>query len=340
MTIIKSFFLRFSGRIIHPVCASFVLAFSLVACNEEEPDLVHEAQINQWQYIDGTHGLASDYINTVFEDSKGNFWIGTDRGLSVIRDNMITTYTGADGLLDNNVYAVCEDKNGDIWVGTRRGVNIMVDDQWLYFNYFFNVPVFDLLNLTNEQGMLIATGGYGTFRFNYETSGFQLFERVEDCEGCNRINSLFQAKDESIWVASFRGARRIRGNFVTRFDRNDGLAGNIATNITEDSWGNIWVGTVEGKTLSKINGNSVSQVVFNNGADQNFIFCIQEDNDGKMWVGTVENGLFHFDGAIMKQVYEGPPDTTITTLFKDSRGNLWVGTSDAGLAVYIINPIP
>ena len=105
------------------------------------------------------------------------------------------------------------------------------------------------------------------------------------------------------------------------------------------TWGNIWVGTVEGKTISKISGNSVSQVSFNNGASQNFIFGIQEDNDGKLWVGTVANGLFYYDGAIMKQIYQGPPDNTITTLRKDSRGNLWIGTSEGGLARYITNPL-
>src|SRR5690606_28472331 len=133
---------------------------------------------------------------------------------------------------------------------------------------------------------------------------------------------------ESVWVASFGGARRIRGTFVTQFDERNGLPDNVTTTIAEDSWGNIWIGTFEGKTISRIEGNNVSQVSFNNGADQNFIFGILEDNSGGLWVGTVANGLFHYDGAIMRLVPDGPPDNTITALYKDRDGNIWIGTSE------------
>ncbi len=312
-----------------------ILIISVLAygCNEDEPGLVHSSRVGQWQYLTEKHGLASNHVNTVFEDSKGDFWIGTTRGLSLLRDNQFVNYNMINGLLDNSVFAISEDNEGNIWVGTRRGINILVDGQWQYFSYFYNAAVFGLVNMQNQGGMLIATGGYGLYHYNYEEPGFSRFEYIQNCDACNSLNSVFQASDESIWVASFAGVRRLRGSFVTRFDKSDGLPGNIATTISEDTWGNIWVGTAEGRTISKIAGNSVSQVNFNNGAEQNFIFGIQEDNNGNMWIGTVGNGLFHYDGAIMKQMYEGPPGTTVTTLFKDSRGNIWMGTSEEFIAI-------
>ena len=311
----------------------------ILSCNEEEPEIIYESEINQWQYLTHQHGMVSDFVNTIFEDSKGNFWIGTNRGISVLSGNQLTNYTVAHGLLDNNVYAIAEDRDGKIWVGTPRGLNILSGERWQYVGYFYGAPIYSLLDLQNDGGILIGTGGYGIYRFEYETNEFTLYNYIDDCEGCNSINSLFQSKDESVWIASFEGARRLRGNYITKFDVEDGLSGNIATTISEDSWGNIWIGTVEGKTISKISGNTVSQVTFNNGSDQNFIFGIQEDNDGLLWVGTVGNGLFRYDGAIMKQVPEGPANT-ITAMLKDTRGNLWIGTSDGGVAIYITNPNP
>ena len=314
-----------------------LLAFT--SCNEEVDGLIKESDINKWQYFTTAHGLPSDYINAIFEDSKGNFWIGTDMGISVFNGENFTNYNTNDGLLDNNVYAISEDKDGDIWVGTARGLNVLLDGQWLYFTYFYDVGVYSLLDMADDEGLLIGTGGYGIFRYSYTENSFLQFDFTDNCQGCNSVNSLFQASDESIWVGTFAGARKIKGTKITQYDAGDGLAGNIATTISEDSWGNIWIGTVEGKTISKISGNSISQVSFNNGANQNFIFGIQEDNDGKLWVGTVANGLFHYDGAIMKQIYQGPPDNTITTLRKDSRGNLWIGTSEGGVARYITNSV-
>lgn len=316
---------------------ALLLIFSL-SCNEIEPDLLHENQVNRWRFVTERNGLGADYVNTVFEDSRGGMWVGTMGGVSFITAEGVMSYSVADGLLDNAVFAISEDREGNIWVGTRRGVNIFSDGDWFYFGFFYGAPVFALLHLRDDQGMLVGTGGYGIFRYNYETPGFSLFSAIDKCEACNSINAMIQSREGALWVATYDGARRLRGNFVTQFDETDGLAGTIATTIAEDSWGNIWVGTVEGRTISKIYGNSVSQVSFHNGAEQNFIFGIQEDDDGNLWVGTVDNGLFHFDGAIMRRVENGPTGNTITALFKDSMGNIWVGTSDQGLAIYMTNP--
>jgi len=331
-----------SPRRLSPWKRHFALAFLAVflfsACNDEEPGLVYESQINRWQSISERHGLSSNYVNTIFEDSKGNIWVGTDWGLSVLSGKEFVNYSVADGLLDNNVFAISEDKDGRIWAGTDRGINILVDDRWLYFGFFYGVPVYGLVNLKKDIGMLVGTGGFGVYRYNYDDEEFGLYSYVEGCNGCNSINSIFQAKDETVWIGSFAGARKIRGTFITQFDETDGLSGRIATTIAEDSWGNIWVGTFEGKTISKISGNTITQVTFNNGANRNFIFGILEDNKGNLWVGTVDNGLFHYDGAIMKAVEDGPTEKTITAMMKDSHGNLWIGTSEAGIALYITNP--
>ncbi len=322
--------------VIYALCT--VLCVISWSCNEEVEGLVHESQIGKWEYISERHGLASNHVNTFFQDSDGKMWVGTTNGITVIDDNDVRSYTVLDGLLDNNVYAINEDREGGIWAAGPRGVNIRDGDTWYYFNFFYGAPVYALLHLKNEAGMLIGTGGYGIYQYRYATPGFSLYSAVDDCQGCNSINAMFQAKDESVWVASFGGARRIRGTFVTQFDERNGLPDNVTTTIAEDSWGNIWIGTFEGKTISRIEGNNVSQVSFNNGADQNFIFGILEDNSGGLWVGTVANGLFHYDGAIMRLVPDGPPDNTITALYKDRDGNIWIGTSEEGIAVYVTNP--
>lgn len=310
----------------------------LAGCNEEDPDLVYEAQLNQWQSISYEQGLSSNLVNEIFEDSKGRMWFGTNRGISLLSDNRITTFSRGNGLVDDNVFAISEDNDGNIWAGTGRGVNIYVDEKWQYFPSLYRVPVYDLIPLRDDGGMLIGTGRFGVYRFDYTAKKFSVFNFIEGCEPCNSINSLFQAKDGSVWIASSDGARRVRESFITKFDTDDGLAGKITTTIAEDSWGNIWIGSFEGRTISKVNGNVVSQVSFNNGAEQNFIFGIQEDNSSNLWVGTVGNGLFHYDGAIMKPVVGGPDDDIITVLYKDRKGNLWVGTSSAGVGQYRVNP--
>ena len=78
--------------------------------------------------------LLSNRIQTMMEDSKGNMWIGTRKGLSEFDGKSWSNYTQENGLADNVVNTIHEDQNGNIWVGTgdflvaRRGGGVSMFD--------------------------------------------------------------------------------------------------------------------------------------------------------------------------------------------------------------------
>jgi len=78
------------------------------------------------------HGLPSNEVYEVFEDSKGYIWIGTDRGVSIYNGYEFKTYTTADGLPDNTIFNFYEDKIGRIWLFSFNG------KVGFYFNGEFN----------------------------------------------------------------------------------------------------------------------------------------------------------------------------------------------------------
>ena len=60
---------------------------------------------------------------SVFEDSKGILWIGSnDGGLVKIKNEKVTMFTVKDGLPNNSIRAITEDKQGNIWIGTASGI--------------------------------------------------------------------------------------------------------------------------------------------------------------------------------------------------------------------------
>src|SRR5688500_2921682 len=67
--------------------------------------------------------LVSQYIRSIFQDSKGNLWFGTI-GEGVVRYDVktLTYFSNPDGFNNNTVYAINEDKNGNLWFGTDQGV--------------------------------------------------------------------------------------------------------------------------------------------------------------------------------------------------------------------------
>lgn len=65
-------------------------------------------------------GLPSSIIYTVFEDSKGYLWVGTDGGVAVYDGYKFISFTQTDGLPGNAVMEIKEDHKGRIWFKTSR----------------------------------------------------------------------------------------------------------------------------------------------------------------------------------------------------------------------------
>src|SRR5690606_13076536 len=71
-------------------------------------------------------GLNSNTIQCVYEDDKGNLWLGTvDNGLNVrMRHNSnFQSFHKADGLASNTVRSVLMDKFGNIWISGNMGLS-------------------------------------------------------------------------------------------------------------------------------------------------------------------------------------------------------------------------
>ncbi|PHQ55501.1 MAG: hypothetical protein COC16_05130 [Lutibacter sp.] len=96
---------------------------------------------NHFKVISKKDGLISNYIKSIFVDTKNNIWLSTNFGLNLIKLNVynevksIKTYTTSDGLYSNNVRASYVHEN-IVYVATSKGLNI--------------------INLTNEKSSIIA----------------------------------------------------------------------------------------------------------------------------------------------------------------------------------------
>ncbi len=81
--------------------------------------------------------LPTTVVYTLFDDKKGNLWIGTSMGLfrMDLRSKEIVSFQMDDGLPSNVVYAIEADAHGHIWVSTNRGIAKMnlKDDHFVSF---------------------------------------------------------------------------------------------------------------------------------------------------------------------------------------------------------------
>ncbi|MEI7735654.1 MAG: two-component regulator propeller domain-containing protein [Ferruginibacter sp.] len=69
---------------------------------------------------DSIPNVGNNYIHTVFKDSKGRIWFGTDgKGITVLEKGRFKHFDKTNGLKDEHVYSFTEDKKGCIWFNTK-----------------------------------------------------------------------------------------------------------------------------------------------------------------------------------------------------------------------------
>ncbi len=74
--------------------------------------------------LDTSSGLVEDMVYLMGEDAKGGIWIGTGKGVDLVRPEGIEHFGVAEGLVgeDCDNMAFLPEANGDVWIGTSTGL--------------------------------------------------------------------------------------------------------------------------------------------------------------------------------------------------------------------------
>ncbi|MEW7280511.1 two-component regulator propeller domain-containing protein [Aquimarina sp. 2201CG1-2-11] len=67
-------------------------------------------------------GLASTRINNIFLDHRDVLWVATQKGFSILKDEMFYNFGNKQGFISSYASTVIEDRNHQIWVAGNKGV--------------------------------------------------------------------------------------------------------------------------------------------------------------------------------------------------------------------------
>jgi len=90
---------------------------------------------------DNPMSLSKDCVMSIYEDSKGRFWIGTYGGGLNQMDRASGTfksYTVKQGLPNNVIYGILEDDHGNLWMSTNMGIVEFDPELETFQNYNVN----------------------------------------------------------------------------------------------------------------------------------------------------------------------------------------------------------
>ena len=289
------------------------------------------------------NSLVSSHINVMLEDSDGDFWYGTNDGISLYQPATNKWTHFLDDKKDNSghscvVLALCEDTRNNIWVGgygigiyrinkqSGRVERIKTGTGGIATDYVYAIHC--------DGDRLYFGGIEGDFTC-YDTQANTYTYYPIDCIGDIRSNddntllmagcgglAIFDKRNgETIWYNTF-------GNSTLKYP---------VRCLAKASSGGIWLGT-DGNGLVYFNPTTQESKVFttDHGLDSNSINNVLEDNSGGIWFNTEKN-LYHLDSSNKKIINMNEfldiswgyynPNASI----KLKNGNLALGTAEGAL---------
>ncbi|MCF8242733.1 MAG: hypothetical protein K9J16_15250 [Melioribacteraceae bacterium] len=278
-------------------------------------------------------GLPQNSIYSLYQDSKGYLWIGTEAGLSKYDGETFRNYSVVSGLVYNHVRTIYEDSSGKLWFGTNQGISVLDG------NEFTNYTKED--GLTDEFIYAIAEANPGEYWITTGFGGLNKFENgsFTSITSKNKLptDSLraFLNAENKLWIGTLGyGIVTIEDEDYNYYHTRNvrGLANDTVTAIYKDSRNYIWIGTQNG--LSRYDGKRFTNFTNRHPALRDKIFTILEDQYNNLWIGTSSNGLLFYDGENFTQHIStnlGLAGNTIYCALENQRGDIWFGTGGGGL---------
>ena len=271
--------------------------------------LVLDFQTKEWKqftYQKGDNTSLPDITaKHLYVDPLGRMWVATYKsGVAMCADAM-ASFTS---LPYGDINAICEDKEGYYWLGLNSGGIRKMDPETLEI-----VAEYDKQVLGTPNAVIVGA---------------------------------YCAKDGTLWFGTWEGGliRYRDGQWKTYMvgTPGSGLTTNNVWSITEDLWGNIWVGLLGGGAM-RIDAKSGVQRVFNetnSNLKTNWTNSINTASNGWILLGNSE-----YCSVIHPKTYQiinipVPHDETTYTISSatiqaiwDKRDLVWQAAS-SGLSIY------
>lgn len=278
----------------------------------------------------------SDYIRRIYQDTKGNLWLGTTRdGIYRYDGKDLKNYSTQDGLAGHCVKAIVPDNAGNLWIATEGGLSRFDGLNFTTFTVKDGLPDNDIWSvLVDKRGTVWVGSMNGLSRYDGGKFANFVLPVTDIKPEVSRYNpysvlSIYESSDGNIWFGTAgTGIRKYDGHTITSYTSKEGLASNNTWCITQDRAGNMWIGT-RGGGASQYDGKTFVTYNQQDGLAGNNISDIIQDRAGNIWLGTSGRGLSKYNGSTFTTITEdkGITQNNVQCMYQDNAGTLWVGFS-------------
>jgi ligand-binding sensor domain-containing protein/signal transduction histidine kinase len=272
-----------------------------------------------------TPGFQANSIFCILPAGDGSLWLGSEgSGLLHYTHGGVQTYGAGQGLTDGFVRSVLLDDTGMLWIGTDNGL-FQLDTRHLERPVIRRVDAGNTMrpiavhSITEDRERRIWVGGS---RLVAIRGGRVQDEQLPGLYSQNRVKTILQTADGTIWVGTVGGLDRMDGaNFVPL----PGIAGTVRV-LRQTDDGTLWIGTI-GHGLWTYRSGKLAHLSTPGLLPSKTILSIYEDRSRQVWVGT-QDGLVRLSRTPVQVLpLPGNSDADFGTISPDGPDKVWVVSS-------------
>lgn len=296
------------------------------------------------------HSLPSNYINHLTEDSLGNFWIATSKGLALYDDEQDQFNTVNSSIIYSSVGV-----EGGMWFGSQNAIHC----------YDYKSKELKTIHIEKEEGKGINPVDYRIQKMLYLEDGKILIGTrkkgiyLYDCRirqftllipsSQNLLTSLYVTADHHIYTAFYGDGFYCydrTGKMLKHYTKeNSGLKNNYVLDMVEYN-GNIWLATdgsgINLFTPRTFQFSQLQHIVGDySSLPVNSITLLYKDMKDNLWAGSVRGGIFSIKETYIKTYKEailnntnGLSEQSVISLYEEKDGKVWIGTDGGGINLY------
>lgn len=296
------------------------------------------------------HSLPSNYINHLTEDSLGNFWIATSKGLALYDDEQDQFNTVNSSIIYSSVGV-----EGGMWFGSENAIHC----------YDYKSKELKTIHIEKEEGKGINPVDYRIQKMLYLEDGKILIGTrkkgiyLYDCRirqftllipsSQNLLTSLYVTADHHIYTAFYGDGFYCydrTGKMLKHYTKeNSGLKNNYVLDMAEYN-GNIWLATDGSRinlfTPRTFQFSQLQHIVGDySSLPVNSITLLYKDMKDNLWAGSVRGGIFSIKETYIKTYKEailnntnGLSEQSVISLYEEKDGKVWIGTDGGGINLY------
>ncbi len=318
-------------RLILPIISSLLILVSGSAL----------AQLYHYDKFDIEDGLSQVNVTSLFEDTDGFLWIGTQGGgVNKFDGKEFQTYNEKDGIPGELVTAVAQGANGNLFVGsTWGGISEYTQGRFKHYSPVFSYSGTNHILTFKGSTWLASASGLFWIKENsiVKTSEKEIQSQVINYLAHDK-NYLFALAYNKIFIIDPTAKTLVKTiNFQLPTEANILTIHNNTVFIGTKGSG---IYSTKLDVLLKLDNEgslSLFPLINNKNSKTNFIYT---DNSGKIWSGLNDQRLYTIaKGKLVENTnFAFQDNANFTSMLIDRGGTIWLGTDAMGL-LKIINPI-